>query len=280
MRLGYTPLSPSVTLILSPSLRVWAPQMLGLAAGACCSRSAHPALHPGLQPRSPPSPKLPCSRVSFLPSIRPSFPLVRTSRPLPLPAPFSLLFSCPKPCREAPLVTQLNNWCAPPTSLSVGDFRDWTQTHSQPLTCTLDIHYGSHAHSFIHSLLRLRESCRMREQRTRPPHCPWSPAHPRARPPDALDRTPGHSGAPSLTAARGAQKGSGCRSSVLEEGSGPSPARAHAFEHTSSLRSLNLSSKPLSEPKEGKPGLASPGTVKREDGLRRTLGTSQNAWDS
>lgn len=141
VRLGYTPQSPSVTLILlSPSLRVWAPQILGLAAGACCSRSAHPALHPGLQPRSPPPPKLPCSRVSFLPSIRPSFPLVRTSRPLPLPAPFTLLFSCPKPWREAPLVTQLNNWCAPPTSLSVGDFRDWTQTHTQPLTCTLDIH--------------------------------------------------------------------------------------------------------------------------------------------
>ena len=76
---------------------------------------------------------------SFLPSIRPSFPLVRTSRPFPLPAPFTLFFSCPKPCREAPLITQLNNWCSPPTSLSVGDFRDWTQTHTQPLTCTLDI---------------------------------------------------------------------------------------------------------------------------------------------
>lgn len=54
VRLGYAPQSPSVTLtLLSPSLRVCAPQILGPAAGACCSRSAHPALHPGLQPPLP-----------------------------------------------------------------------------------------------------------------------------------------------------------------------------------------------------------------------------------
>lgn len=95
-----------------------------------------------------PHPNYLVARVSFLPSIRPSFPLVRTSRPLALAAPFTLLFSCPKPCLEAPLVTQLNNWCAPPTSLSVGDFRDWTQTHTQPLTCTPT---PTKAHTLIHS---------------------------------------------------------------------------------------------------------------------------------